>query len=54
MSDHAFSLDGQVVLVTGASRGIGDAIATAAGEAGADVAGSAAFLEKRAAGFENQ
>jgi len=38
VSDGAFSLDGQVVLVTGASRGIGTAIATAAGEAGADVA----------------
>jgi 3-oxoacyl-[acyl-carrier protein] reductase len=33
-----FSLDGSVVVVTGASRGIGAAIATAAAEAGADIA----------------
>jgi 3-oxoacyl-[acyl-carrier protein] reductase len=32
------ALDGQVVLVTGASRGIGAAIATACAQAGADVA----------------
>jgi len=37
MSDP-FSLAGMVVLVTGASRGIGTAIAKAAGDAGADVA----------------
>lgn len=38
MSFDAFSLDDQVAVVTGASRGIGEAIAVAFGEAGADVA----------------
>src|SRR5882762_8119491 len=34
----SFRLDGQVALVTGASTGLGQAIAIALGEAGADVA----------------
>jgi len=38
MSADAFRLDGQVALVTGASRGIGASIAVALARAGADVA----------------
>jgi 2-dehydro-3-deoxy-D-gluconate 5-dehydrogenase len=37
MSDQMFRLDGQVALVTGSSRGLGAAMATALAEAGADV-----------------
>ena len=35
----SFKLDGKVALVTGASRGLGQAMAVALGEAGADIAG---------------
>src|SRR5690349_4172426 len=38
MSDRAFSLAGQVILVTGGSSGIGQAIALACARSGADVA----------------
>jgi 3-oxoacyl-[acyl-carrier protein] reductase len=38
---HSANLEGQVALVTGASRGIGQAIALALGEAGATVVGTA-------------
>jgi 2-dehydro-3-deoxy-D-gluconate 5-dehydrogenase len=37
MSDTLFRLDGEVALVTGSSRGLGAAMATALAEAGADV-----------------
>jgi len=37
MSDNLFRLDGEVALVTGSSRGLGAAMATALAEAGADV-----------------
>ena len=36
--DDPFRLDGQIAIVTGASRGLGRAIALALAEAGADVA----------------
>ncbi len=37
----SFKLDGKVALVTGASRGLGQSMAVALGEAGADIAGLA-------------
>ena len=42
----SFSLHGQLAVVTGARRGIGLAIATALAEAGADIVGVSASLER--------
>ncbi|MFP5341144.1 MAG: SDR family NAD(P)-dependent oxidoreductase, partial [Gammaproteobacteria bacterium] len=41
LAAHGANLEGQVALVTGASRGIGQAIALALGRAGATVVGTA-------------
>ena len=44
MQDSMFRLDGQVALVTGCRRGIGQAMADALAEAGADIVGISASL----------
>ena len=44
-SDNSFGVDGQLALVTGASRGIGAAIAVRLGAAGAEVIGTATTAE---------
>ena len=44
MQDSLFRLDGQVALVTGCRRGIGQAMADALAEAGADIVGISASL----------
>lgn len=54
-SDNSFGVDGQLALVTGASRGIGAAIAARLGSAGAEVIGTATTAEGAesiAAGFD--
>ena len=43
---NKFQLDGKVALVTGCKRGIGKAMAIALAEAGADIIGVSATLEK--------
>lgn len=45
-SNPSFSLEGKTALVTGCKRGIGQAIAIALAEAGADIIGVSASLEK--------
>lgn len=48
----SFSLAGKTALVTGAKRGIGKAIAIALAEAGADIIGVSASLEKQGSDVE--
>ncbi|WP_341226764.1 SDR family NAD(P)-dependent oxidoreductase [uncultured Arcticibacterium sp.] len=48
-----FKLDGKVALVTGCKRGIGKAMAIALAEAGADIIGVSASLEKTGSAVEN-
>ena len=47
-----FSLEGKLALVTGCTRGIGKAMATALAEAGADIIGASLTLEKAGSDVE--
>ena len=49
-----FKLDGKVALVTGCKRGIGKAMAIALAEAGADIIGVSASLEKEGSQVEKE
>ena len=49
---NKFQLDGKVALVTGCKRGIGKAMAIALAEAGADIIGVSASLEKTGSDVE--
>jgi 2-dehydro-3-deoxy-D-gluconate 5-dehydrogenase len=49
-----FKLDGKIALVTGCKRGIGKAMALALAEAGADIIGVSASLERSASSIENE
>ena len=49
-----FKLDGNVAVVTGCRRGIGKAIALALAEAGADIIGVSASLEKAGSQVERE
>ncbi len=49
-----FKLDGKVALVTGCKRGIGKAMAVALAEAGADIIGVSATLEKEGSQVEEE
>jgi len=49
---NKFQLDGKVALVTGCKRGIGKAMAIALAEAGADIIGVSATLEKTGSAIE--
>lgn len=42
-----FKLDGKMALITGCKRGIGKAMAVALAEAGADIIGVSATLDKK-------
>ena len=48
---NPFSLQGQVALVTGANTGLGQGIAVALAQAGADIAAAVGFLCSEEAGF---
>ena len=49
-----FKLDGKIALVTGCKRGIGKAMALGLAEAGADIIGVSATLEKSGSAIENE
>ena len=49
-----FKLDGQTALVSGCKRGIGKAMALALAEAGADIVGVSASLEREGSGIEKE
>lgn len=49
-----FSLKGKTAIVTGCKRGIGKAMAIALAEAGADIIGVSATLEKKGSAVENE
>ncbi|GHB75028.1 SDR family NAD(P)-dependent oxidoreductase [Persicitalea jodogahamensis] len=49
-----FKLDGKVALVTGCKRGIGKAMAVALAEAGADIIGVSATLEREGSSVEKE
>jgi 2-deoxy-D-gluconate 3-dehydrogenase len=50
----SFRLDGKIALVTGCKRGIGQAMAVALAEAGADIIGVSASLEQQGSEVEGQ
>src|SRR5262245_42330282 len=54
MANNPFRLDGQTVVVTGARRGIGKAMAVALAEAGADIVGVSATLEASGSEVERE
>jgi len=51
---NKFQLEGKTALVTGCKRGIGKAMAIALAEAGADIIGVSATLEKNGSAIENR
>ncbi len=51
---HPFDLTGKTALVTGCKRGIGEAMAIGLAEAGADIVGVSASLEKSGSQIEKQ
>jgi len=51
---HTFDLSGKTALVTGCKRGIGKAMAVALAEAGADIIGVSASLEKEGSQVSNE
>lgn len=53
-ANELFQLNGKTALVTGCKRGIGKAMAIALAEAGADIIGVSATLEKTGSGVEKE